>query len=60
MHDGLTGLANRRLFDLAIEREFRRAAWFGCPISIIMIDIDHWTNPLRGSRDFGHGFDFAG
>jgi hypothetical protein len=19
-----------------------------------------WTNPLRGSRDFGHGFDFAG
>ncbi len=44
MHDGLTGLANRRLFDVAIEREFRRAAWLGCPISIIMIDIDHFKD----------------
>jgi uncharacterized protein (DUF736 family) len=26
---------------------------------IITNSID-WTNPLRGSRDFGHGFDFAG
>ena len=23
-------------------------------------DNGHWTNPLRGSRDFGRGSDFAG
>jgi hypothetical protein len=28
-----------------------------CPTIRVRIG---WTNPLRGSRDFGHGFDFAG
>jgi diguanylate cyclase (GGDEF)-like protein len=44
MRDSLTGLANRRFFDATIEREFRRAARTGRPISIIMIDIDHFKD----------------
>jgi diguanylate cyclase (GGDEF)-like protein len=50
MQDGLTGLANRRTFDEAIEREFRGAAWSRVPISIIMIDLDHFKdyNDLYG------------
>jgi diguanylate cyclase (GGDEF)-like protein len=42
MQDGLTGLANRRSFDETLEREVRRAERSGQPISIIMIDIDHF------------------
>jgi diguanylate cyclase (GGDEF)-like protein len=42
MHDGLTGLANRRAFDETLEREIRRAARSGQPLSVIMIDIDHF------------------
>jgi diguanylate cyclase (GGDEF)-like protein/PAS domain S-box-containing protein len=38
--DALTGLANRRSFDLALERECRRAERAGQPISVLMIDID--------------------
>jgi diguanylate cyclase (GGDEF)-like protein len=50
MQDGLTGLANRRTFDEAIEREFRGAEWSRVPISVIMIDIDHFKdyNDLYG------------
>jgi diguanylate cyclase (GGDEF)-like protein len=38
--DGLTGIANRRRFDMHLEDEFRRAKRNGSPISIIMIDVD--------------------
>jgi diguanylate cyclase (GGDEF)-like protein len=38
--DGLTGIANRRHFDLAIEREARRAKRGCTPLSLLMIDID--------------------
>jgi diguanylate cyclase (GGDEF)-like protein len=50
MQDGLTGLANRRTFDETIDREFRAAAWSRVPISVIMIDIDHFKdyNDLYG------------
>ena len=44
MHDGLTGLPNRRAFDIAIEREARRAARAGHPLSVILIDIDHFKD----------------
>jgi diguanylate cyclase (GGDEF)-like protein len=44
MQDGLTGLANRRTFDEMILREFRIAAWTGQPISMVMIDIDHFKD----------------
>ncbi|MET0268775.1 MAG: diguanylate cyclase [Duganella sp.] len=40
--DGLTGIANRRHFDVAIEREHRRARRIGAPLSLLMIDIDHF------------------
>jgi diguanylate cyclase (GGDEF)-like protein len=40
LRDGLTGLANRRCFNETIEREFKRAARSGQPLSLIMVDID--------------------
>jgi diguanylate cyclase (GGDEF)-like protein len=44
LRDGLTGLANRRCFNDAIEREFNRAARSGRPLSLIMVDIDLFKN----------------
>jgi diguanylate cyclase (GGDEF)-like protein len=44
MHDGLTGLANRRCFDATLDHEFRRVARSGQPISIIMIDLDQFKD----------------
>lgn len=38
--DGLTGVANRRLFDDVLEREWRRAKRVEMPISLLVIDID--------------------
>ncbi|WP_187371467.1 GGDEF domain-containing protein [Methylobacterium oryzihabitans] len=40
--DGLTGLANRRSLDAALEREWRRAARSGAPVSLLLVDIDHF------------------
>lgn len=40
--DGLTGIANRRHFDQAIDKELRRARRSGRPLSMLMIDIDHF------------------
>ncbi len=40
--DGLTGLANRRTFDTRLEEEARRAQRAGHPISLLMIDVDHF------------------
>ena len=40
--DGLTGVANRRHFDVAIDKEMRRARRNGSPLSLLMIDIDHF------------------
>lgn len=40
--DTLTGLANRREFDAVLEREWRRARRSGEPLSLLMIDIDHF------------------
>lgn len=38
--DGLTGIANRRRFDLHLDDEFRRAKRNAAPISLVMIDVD--------------------
>ncbi|HEY5801773.1 MAG TPA: diguanylate cyclase [Burkholderiaceae bacterium] len=40
--DGLTGIANRRHFDVAIEKELRRAKRAGTSLSLLMIDIDYF------------------
>ena len=40
MQDSLTGLANRRHFDRALDMEFRRAMRAGGSIALIMIDVD--------------------
>ena len=40
--DGLTGIANRRKLDEAIENEFLRAKRYGRPLSIAILDADHF------------------
>lgn len=42
LQDSLTGLANRRLMDIVLERSFAEAKRYGSPISAIMLDIDHF------------------
>ena len=42
MTDGLTGVANRRHFNDRLESEWRRCARANLPLSLIMIDIDHF------------------
>ena len=38
--DALTGLANRRRFDEALDEEWRRARRFGSPLALVMADVD--------------------
>jgi diguanylate cyclase (GGDEF)-like protein len=40
--DALTGVANRRCFDEAIDREWRRAQRSGEPIALLLADVDHF------------------
>jgi diguanylate cyclase (GGDEF)-like protein len=40
--DGLTGLANRRHFDTALDLEWRRLTRSGEPLSLLLVDIDHF------------------
>lgn len=40
--DALTGIANRRAFDEALEREWRRAQRRGVALSLLMLDVDHF------------------
>lgn len=42
MTDGLTGIANRRFFDEMSMREWRRCGRMKRPMSLIMIDVDHF------------------
>ena len=40
--DGLTGVANRRHFDEALEREWRRASRSERPLSLLLLDVDYF------------------
>ncbi len=52
MRDGLTGIYNRRTFDEALEREWRRALRQGQPLGLVMLDIDFFKrfNDSRGHQ----------
>ncbi len=49
--DGLTGLSNRRHFDLCLQREGRRARRNHSPLTLVLCDIDHFK---RINDDNGH------
>lgn len=42
LEDDLTGLANRRQFDLSLQEEFSRAMRNGISLALVMIDVDHF------------------
>lgn len=49
--DGLTGLANRRRFDALLQSEWKRGARSGLPLSLLMVDIDHFK---KFNDRYGH------
>ncbi|THC40637.1 hypothetical protein C2862_21130 [Massilia sp. Mn16-1_5] len=51
LKDGLTQLANRRAFDSALSREYARAKRSNAPVSLLMIDVDHFK---QYNDHYGH------
>lgn len=51
VHDPLTGLANRVLFERVLDRELARAAERGGAVAVLMVDIDHFK---RVNDTHGH------
>lgn len=51
--DQLTQLKNRMYFDKEFSKEWRRCSRMNCPMSIIMIDLDHFK---KLNDEFGHLF----
>jgi diguanylate cyclase (GGDEF)-like protein len=51
MTDGLTGVANRRAFDEALEREWKRTLREGTQMSLLLLDIDYFK---RFNDWYGH------
>ena len=49
--DGLTGIANRRLFDQTLLKEWQRSARSQQPLSLLLIDIDYFK---RYNDRYGH------
>ena len=49
--DGLTGIANRRTFDAVLQRELARAERSGRPVSVVLLDLDHFK---ALNDDHGH------
>ncbi|WP_353148715.1 sensor domain-containing diguanylate cyclase [Pollutimonas bauzanensis] len=50
--DGLTGLANRREFDISLVAEFQRASRYASPVSLLMLDVDFFK---QYNDYYGHG-----
>jgi diguanylate cyclase (GGDEF)-like protein len=53
MTDGLTGIANRRMFDVSLAREWRRCMRLNKPLSVVMLDVDYFKkyNDRYGHQD---------
>jgi diguanylate cyclase (GGDEF)-like protein/PAS domain S-box-containing protein len=51
LHDGLTGLANRGRFDERLLEEWARALREGTPLSLLIIDVDHFK---KFNDQYGH------
>ena len=49
--DGLTGIFNRRFFEMRIAEEIERARRFGTGMGVIMVDLDQFK---RLNDEFGH------
>ncbi|RBA23471.1 sensor domain-containing diguanylate cyclase [Herminiimonas fonticola] len=49
--DGLTGLANRRRFDAALDEEYVRAMRNRTPLALVMLDVDHFK---KYNDRYGH------
>jgi len=49
--DSLTGLFNRRRFEVVIDKEFKRSNRYNVPLSCLMLDIDHFK---KVNDMFGH------
>lgn len=43
-HDDLTGLANRRVLDESMEREWQRWRRGGAPFAVVTLDLDHFKS----------------
>ena len=42
--DGLTGIGNRRRFDIELDEEWNRARRTDIPLALIMLDVDHFKH----------------